>query len=87
MTIILPNDVIENILSYGDPIVNKKYTFVVIQIKYLKNEFDYHRTLKPYCIIISSIWYRYPPEWFKKYALYKNNHKISINSESNSCHN
>ena len=87
MTIILPNDVIENILSYGDPIVNEKYSFVVIQIEYLKNEFDYHRKHKPYCIIISSIWYGYSENKFKKYALYKNNHKISINSESNSCHN
>lgn len=87
MTIILPNDVIEHILSYGDPIVNEKYSFVVIQIKYLKNEFDYHRTLKPYCIIIYSIWSGYSENEYKKYALYKNNHKISINSESNSCHN
>ena len=73
MIIILPDDVIENILSYGDPIVNEKYTLVVIQIDYLNNEFNYNR-LKPY-----NVWYSYPEEWFKKYALYKNNNKISLN--------
>ena len=46
MTVILPNDVIEHILSYGDPIVNEKYSFVVIQIEYLKDEFDYHQQSK-----------------------------------------
>jgi hypothetical protein len=73
MTIILPDDMIENILSYGDPIVNEKYTCVVIQIKYLMNEFNYHRT-KPF-----NFWNGYSREWFKKYALYKNNNKISLN--------
>lgn len=77
MTIILPDDVIENILSYGDPIINEKYTCVILQIKYLNNEFNYIR-LKPY-----NTWYGYSKEFFKKYALYKNNNKISINS----CHN
>ena len=73
MKIILPDDVIEHILSYGDPIVNEKYSFVVIQIEYLNNEFNYNRS-KPY-----NTWYDYPPELFKKYALSKNNNKISLN--------
>ena len=72
-SVILPDDVIEHILSYGDPIVNEKYTFVVIQIEYLNNEFNYNRS-KPY-----NCWYGYPPEYFKKYALCKNNNKISLN--------
>jgi hypothetical protein len=73
MIITLPDDVIEHILSYGDPIINEKYTLVVIQIDYLNNEFNYNR-LKPY-----NVWYGYPEEWFKKYALNKNNNKISLN--------
>lgn len=70
---ILPDDVIEQILSYGDPIVNEKYTLVVIQIEYLNNEFNYNR-YKPY-----NVWYGYPQELFKNYALCKNNNKISLN--------
>lgn len=70
---ILPDDVIEHILSYGDPIVNEKYTSVVIQIEYLNNEFNYNR-LKPY-----NVWYGFKECHFKKYALCKNNNKISLN--------
>jgi hypothetical protein len=73
MIITLPDDVIENILSYGDPIINEKYTLVVIQIEYLNNEFNYNRS-KPY-----NVWYGYSEESFKKYALCKNNNKISLN--------
>lgn len=73
MTITLPDDVINNILGYGDPIVNENHTLVVIQIEYLKNEFNYNRS-KPY-----NIWYGYTESEFKKYALCKNNNKISLN--------
>jgi hypothetical protein len=73
----LPDDVIENILSYGDPIITEKYTCVLLQIEYLKNEFNYNRK-RPY-----NVWCGYSDAWFIKYALYKNNNKISINS----CHN
>jgi hypothetical protein len=73
MTIILPDDVIDHILSYGDPIVNEKYTYVLIQIDYLNNEFNYNRK-KPY-----NSWYGYKESHFKKYALYKNNSKITLN--------
>ena len=69
----LPDDIIEHILSYGDPIVNEKYTLVVIQIEYLKNEFNYNRS-KPY-----NVWYGYKESEFKNYALCKNNNKISLN--------
>ena len=72
MIVILPDDVIENILSYGDPIVNEKYTCVVFQIKYLNNEFNYHRT-KPF-----NFWNGFKDYHFKKYALYKNNSKYKL---------
>ena len=32
MTIILPNDVIENILSYGDPIVNENTVLLLYKL-------------------------------------------------------
>jgi hypothetical protein len=73
LSFILPDDIIEYILSYGDPIINEKYTLVMIQLEYLNDEFNYNR-LKPY-----NVWYGYPSYWFKKYALCKNNNKISLN--------
>ena len=79
MSVILPDDIIEHILSYGDPIVNEKYSFVIIQIEYLNNEFNYNR-LKPY-----NTWYGYKESQFKKYALCKNNNKISLNCRIASC--
>ena len=73
MTIMLPEDVIEYILSYGDPNINEKYRFVMKQIKFLKTEFNYNR-LKPY-----NTWYLYKDEDFKHYILYKNNSKNALN--------
>ena len=35
--VILPDDVIGIIFSYGDPIINQKYLFVMKQLKFLKS--------------------------------------------------
>jgi hypothetical protein len=69
----LPDDVIDLILSYGDPIVNQKYIFVMKQLRFLKKEFNYKR-LQPY-----NTWHGYKESEFKHYILYKNNSKNSLN--------
>jgi hypothetical protein len=74
MTLVqLPDDVINYILDYGDPRINQKYNFVLIQLKYLNNEFNYNRKKK------YNTWYGYEENEFKHYILYKNNSKSSLN--------
>jgi len=75
----LPKDVIDIILSYGDPIINEKYSFVMKQIEYLKREFNYKR-LQPY-----NIWYHYTESDFMEYILYKNNSKSVMNYRHVKC--
>jgi len=43
MSVELPIDLIEYILSYGDPEVTIKYKAVINQLKYYKKEFNYLR--------------------------------------------
>jgi len=69
----LPKDIIDIILSYGDPIVNQKYFFVMKQFRFLKKEFNYKR-LQPY-----NKWYHYRESEFMHYILYKNNSKNAMN--------
>lgn len=72
-TINLPDDVINHILSYGDPIITQKYSFVMKQMKFLNTEFNYKRKQ------LYNRWYLYKDTDFKHYILYKNNSKSSIN--------
>ena len=78
----LPNDIVVQVLSYGDPEVFKKFKLVFEQIEFLKKEFQFLRNYH------TSIW-RYQPETnFLYYALLscfiKNvlNKKILIYSEN-----
>ena len=71
--VILPDDVIDIILSYGDPIITQKYSFVMKQLEYLMNEFNYKR------IKLFNTWYGYHEYHFKYYILYKNNSKSALN--------
>lgn len=43
MNIVLPIEIVENILLYGDPDVTQKYSAVIRQINYYRNEFNYLR--------------------------------------------
>lgn len=69
----LPDDVIDIILSYGDPIINQKYSFVMKQLEYLMNEFNYKRKNR------FNTWHGYHEYHFKYYILYKNYSKRALN--------
>ena len=43
MNIVLPIEIVENILLYGDPDVTQKYSAVIRQINYYRNEYNYLR--------------------------------------------
>ena len=43
MNIILPIEIVEYILLYGDPDVTRKYSAVIRQINYYRNEYNYLR--------------------------------------------
>lgn len=62
----LPNDIINEILSYGDVDVTQKYEGVLLQLKFYIKEFNYHRK-QPY-----NIWSTYDDYEYKIYALTKN---------------
>lgn len=57
----LPDDIVNEILSYGDPEVYKKFKLVMEKIETLKKEFQIARQ--------DSIWYRHPETHFLYYAL------------------
>jgi hypothetical protein len=40
MTIVLPEDIINNILSFGDPEISVKFSYCLKQLLYNKQEFD-----------------------------------------------
>ena len=40
---LLPIEIINEILSYGDPIITRKFSYVLAQLKYNKTEFEYLR--------------------------------------------
>ena len=62
----LPDDITNEILSYGDPAVTHKHYIVMKQISYYAREFTYHRTnhYKPFCR-----WYGVLESDYFKYAL------------------
>tara|TARA_Y100000389_G_scaffold27785_1_gene23801 strand:+ start:1970 stop:2350 length:381 start_codon:yes stop_codon:yes gene_type:complete len=62
----LPEDTINKILSYGDPINTQKYKCVLEQIIYYIREFNYHRTnnYRPFCR-----WYNVSETDYYRYAL------------------
>ena len=78
----LPNDIVAQVLSYGDPEVFKKFKLVLEQIEFLKIEFQFLRNYH------TSIWRIQPETKFLYYALrscfIKNvlNKKILIYSEN-----
>ena len=69
----LPEDVVNYILEYGDPIVNEKFKCVLIQINYLVEEFNYKR------FAMWNIWKGYRENQFMMYILYKNKSKHKLN--------
>ena len=61
----LPDDIVNEILSYGDPEVYKKFKLVTEKIETLKKEFQILRkgNGQEHC------WYRHPETHFLYYAL------------------
>lgn len=62
----LPDELLDMILSYGDCIVNKKYYFVMKELKDTKEKF-YRSIQNNY-----SIWYQTNEDYFYVYCLRKN---------------
>jgi hypothetical protein len=69
----LPEDVVNYILEYGDPIVTEKYKCVLNQINYLFKEFNYKRCQ------MWNVWKGYKKSQFMIYILYKNKSKNRLN--------
>ena len=63
---VLPGDIIEIIMSYGDPTVTNLYKNVMTQLIYHMNEFNYHRFNKsnPF-----NRWFLLPETDYHKYVL------------------
>ena len=61
----LPNDIIDEILSYGDVDVTQKYEGVLLQLNFYIKEFNYHRK-QP-----NNVWSTYADYEYKIYALTK----------------
>ena len=68
----LPNDIIDEILSYGDVDVTQKYEGVLLQLNFYIKEFNYHRK-KP-----NNVWSTYADYEYKIYALTKSKIKKYI---------
>ena len=68
----LPDDIVNEILSYGDPEVYKKFKLVMEKIETLKKEFQIARQ--------ESIWYRHPETHFLYYALRYHYHCLTHSS-------
>lgn len=70
----LPDEVVDIILSYGDVIVTQRYCGVIRQLNYYMSEFDWQHNHNS-----RSIWYLRPPNYYPCYALMKNNMKRHLN--------
>ena len=62
----LPDDIINEIISYGDVNVTQKYKGVIIQLNYYKKEFDYQRKSHK-----NGYWYGVSGDHYNLYILYK----------------
>ena len=69
----LPEDVINYILEYGDVDVTRKFSHVLSQMTYLKNEFTYLRTFG------KNFYYRWPPSLFFVFIIIRNRQKMLMN--------
>lgn len=69
----LSDDIINVILSFGDPEITKKYNLCLIQLLYNKKEFDFLRQSK------MSIYYNWKTEYFKYFILIREYQKKKIN--------
>jgi len=63
----LPDELVSEILSYGDVYVTQKYDGVLRQLNYHKKEYDYRRFYDNL-----SQWYLKPSSHYKLYILMKN---------------
>lgn len=69
----LPDEIVEEILSYGDVCVTQKYQGTLQQIKYHIKEFQYQQEKNK-----RSQWYRKPMSYYTLYILMKNNIKLHL---------
>ena len=67
---ILPDDVINEIMNYGDVNVTLKYIGVINQLNYYKKEFDYQRKNHK-----NGYWYGLSNNDYKLYVIYKSKDK------------
>lgn len=71
----MPYEILEHILSYGDPDVTSKFRDNVMkQIKYLSQEFDYLTKCKP-----GNKYYGQRPERVTRFIIFRNREKMAIN--------
>ena len=69
----LPDDVINEIMYYGDVNVTLKYIGVINQLNYYKKEFDYQRKNHK-----NGYWYGLSNHDYKLYVLYKSKDKYDM---------
>ena len=72
----LPDDLLNSVLSYGDPDNTFKYSNVLDQLKYYKEEFDYYRHNKGRP---ENRWYNASDNEYYKYALRETFLKRNVN--------
>jgi hypothetical protein len=65
----LPNDVINCILSFGDPEITKKYNLCLNQLLYNKKEFDFLRQQR------MNTYYNWDKHHFKYFILIRTSQK------------
>ena len=71
--IYVPNDIINNILSFGDPEITIKYKSCINQLLYNKKEFDFLRNQK------HNTYYNWKDYNFKTFILIRTNQKKKLN--------
>lgn len=71
--IYLSDDIINHILSFGDPEITEKYNLCLIQLLYNKKEFEFLRQSK------MSIYYNWKEEYFKYFILIRVYQKKKLN--------
>lgn len=75
LKMILPMDIVDQILSYGDPEITNRFRCVHYQIKYHKREFDVLRHT-PY-----NTYYRWQSHQFRYFILSRANDKNQLNGD------
>ena len=74
VSINIPKHIIDNILSFGDPIITSNYKLCMNQLLYNKKEFDFLRTSSR-----KNSYYNWKEYNFKTFILIRSNQKKKLN--------